>query len=91
MKNRRQSRFQPTFSPLEDRAVPAVTDPVGTFAVIDGKLSPTNQATAPRVNFDFSLFRFTRKQVVSVKVQATASDGGDLLMGPAVNNGLFPA
>jgi hypothetical protein len=86
MKNRRRSRFQPTFSALEDRAVPAVTDPVGTFAVIDGKLSPTNQATAPRVNFDFSLFRFTRKQVVSVKVQATASDGGDLLMGPAVNN-----
>lgn len=86
MKKRRQSYFQPCIHELEDRAVPAITDPIGTFAVIDGKLSPTNQATAPRINFDFRLFRFTRLQVVSVKVTGTASDGGELLMGPAVNN-----
>lgn len=86
MKKRRQPQFRPFVHELEERAVPAVTDPVGTFAVIDGKLAATNQATAPRVNFDFRLFRFTRLQVVSVKVQGTASDGGDLLMGPAVNN-----
>ena len=86
MKNRRQSQFRPFVHELEDRAVPAAADPVGTFAVIDGKLAATNQATAPRVNFDFRLFRFTRLQVVSVKLQGTASDGGDLLMGPAVNN-----
>lgn len=86
MKNRsQQHRLRPTVAQLEDRAVPAVADPVGTFAVVDGRLALPNQATSPRLNFNKSLFRFS-SDGIAVKLVGTASDGGSLLMGPAVTD-----
>jgi hypothetical protein len=86
MKNRKKIRIRPEVLELEDRAVPAVSDPVGTFAMVEGRLALPNQATSPRLNFDKALFRFSARQTVAVKLIGTASDGGGLMMGPAVNN-----
>lgn len=78
-----KSRFRPVVASLEDRAVPAV-DPVGTFAIIEGQLALPNQATTPRLNFDRGFFRYGSRGTVAVKLIGTASDGGNLVMGPAV-------
>lgn len=86
MTRRNRHRIRPEIMGLEDRAVPAAVDPIGTFAVVDGQLAVTNQATSPRLNFSTSLFRFSPKHTVVVKMIGTASDGDVLMMGPAVNN-----
>ncbi|MCY2934168.1 MAG: hypothetical protein NT172_08390 [Planctomycetota bacterium] len=80
-------RMCPTVVELEGRAVPtALGDPVGTFAVVDGRLALPNQATSPRLNFDRTYFRYAGNGGIAVKIVGTASDGGDLLMGPAVKD-----
>lgn len=85
MKKTSQSKLRPTVSELEGRVVPAVADPIGTFAVVDGRLALPNQATSPRLDFNKSLFRFS-SDGVAVKIIGTASDGGTLMMGPAVTD-----
>jgi hypothetical protein len=77
-----KNRYRPNIVELEERAVPAV-DPVGTFAIIEGRLALPNQATTPRLNFDRGFFRYGARGTVAVKIIGTASDGGDLVMGPA--------
>jgi hypothetical protein len=79
-------RLLPTVIELEGRAVPAVTDPTGTFAVIDGRLALPNQATSPRLNFGRTYFRYAGNGGIAVKILGTASDGGNLVMGPAVKD-----
>lgn len=86
MKKRNKNQIRPVVLELEDRAVPAVADPVGTFAMVEGRLALTNQGTSPRLNFDRGLFRYSPRSTVAVKIIGTASDGGGLMMGPAVNN-----
>jgi len=82
MPRSKRNRFRPSLLNLEERAVPAV-DPVGTFANIEGRLALPNQATTPRLNFDRGFFRYSPRGTVAVKIIGTASDGGDLTMGPA--------
>ena len=85
MKKLSLARFRPFVVELENRAVPAVNDPVGTFAVIDGKLAATVQTSSHRLTFDSRLFRFTKQKTVSVKIQGSSSDLSELLLGAAVN------
>ncbi len=82
MHAKKKNRCRPVIVELEDRAVPAI-DPVGTFAIVEGRLALPNQATTPRLNFDRGFFRYSPKGTVAVKLIGTASDGGDLTMGPA--------